>query len=634
MRKHLLFWFIVMVSSTTLMGQWAKNKNAREDAIYARVMQGSESVTVDGVEDAVWAKADSVVVGYGQTKYLPSSGYNLQAGISMPGDSANAVFKCLYKAPYMYVLFKVVDKSVGGRDWEQSDAIIMSFKQYPAKHYWTQAWDNRVEHFYTYGWLWAGDSTAPIVGGQPSFKGNDAVAGGQNWKRTANQKERWTAFTKVLGGTSNDTLPDQGYISEHRIRIDSLGYNMTGKIVLPFSFSIFDGDNFLDSNKTNNAHTKTWWGCEWNENWFYSALMIDPSVTTASAGGQVPKADYVIPHLRSGEAITMDGDLADWKQNNVLSFRTKYGDDAAFDKIAGTGAWASGYTEADWNKFPTVVDGPEMDCYVTYDDANLYVGAKVTDQIVTMPGEGGRKDGITFFMVPRTYNPGIGIFPAKALTVNIDSTGKAQAGDDLIRMADTAGVVYKLKLGTGTIVNNHQQIDSGYTVELKIPFAAFNYPANLGDSVVFIGARVNDIDEFDDKNSNYYASAWWFKQDVGQHGPAWIALGPAQPLVSVNDKKPVPTSIELYANYPNPFNPVTTIKYSVNKTSDVTLYVYDMLGQVVSVVKQANAQAGTNEFKFSAASLASGVYFYQIKVNDHSGAKTIDSRVNKMIVLK
>ena len=116
--------------SNGLFAQWAQNKNAREDAKYVRVLQGSEDVVVDGVEDAVWATADSVVLGYGQTTYLPSSGYIWKEGEHVAGDSANVVCKFLYKDPYIYLLFKVEDKSVGGVDWEQFDGIIISFKGY------------------------------------------------------------------------------------------------------------------------------------------------------------------------------------------------------------------------------------------------------------------------------------------------------------------------------------------------------------------------------------------------------------------------------------------------------------------------------------------------------------------------
>ena len=628
---------IVLITclSSSVHAQWAQNKYAREDAKYVRVMQGAEDVVVDGVEDAVWAMADSIVVGYGQTKYLPGSGYDLWAGQSVLGDSANAVCKFLFKAPYIYLLFKVEDKYVGGKDWGQFDAIIMAFKEKTADHSWVQAWDKRMEHFYTWGWYWAFRDSFPTipVGASPLFMGNTAVAGGIDEWRTPAQVERWTAVTTVIGGTANDSLPDEGWISEHRIRVDSLGFDMNGD-VLPFSFSMFDADGYLDSNTTNDTHTRTWWGCPWNENWYYGAFYIDPNVTTSSPGGLIPPIDYTIPHLRDGDAITIDGDLSEWHADNTLYFRAKYGDDAVFDSIKGTGNWASGWQQNDWNDYPTVVDGPEVDYWVTYDDANLYVSAKVADQVVTIPGEGNRKDGISFFMTPRKYVNGGGIFPSKTLTVNIDSLGAGQAGDDLVAMVDTAGVEFSLQLGNGTNVNDISEVDSGYTVELKLPFASFDYPEDLGDSVVFIGALVNDIDIFDDIASSYYAKTWWFVQQPGQHGPAWVVLGPANPTVGVNDQALVPTSIELFKNYPNPFNPTTTIKFSVNVNSDVTLSVYNLLGQVISEMKQTNVQPGYGEFKFDGSGLSSGVYFYKLNVKNQSSSQVISTKVNKMVLLK
>lgn len=636
----LLILGLLMVSLTSsIFAQWAQNKNAREDAMYVRYLQSNENVVLDGVEDAIWAKADSIVVGYGQTKFLPGSGYDLWAGTSEAGDSANAVFKCLYKAPYMYLLFKVVDKSVGGWKWDNNsgfDGIIMSFKQFATNHYWEQAWDRRVEHFFTWGYNWAYADSFPnanlLHGAPPLYMGNNAVAGGKEEWRTPAQKERWTAFT-VVNGISMDSLPDNGWVTEQRINIDSLGFNLDRNgAVLPFSFSMFDADKMFDSSATNGRWNRTWWGCPWNENWYYSALFLDPNVTTSSAAGVIPPVDYTIPHFRQGQTITVDGDLSDWQKDNTLHFRVKYGDDAAFDSIKGTGAWGSGYQQYNYNNNPVVIDGPEVDFWLTYDDANLYVGAQVTDQVVTIP-QSGRKDGITFFMVPRKYVNGNGIFPAKLLTVNVDSSGHAQAGDDLVKMADTAGVVFNLKLGPNTNVTDITDIDDGYSVELKIPFAAFDYPASLGDSVLFIGALNNDYDIFEDINANYFAKAFWFVQQSGQHAPAWVVLG--KPIVvGVEDQMPVPFTFELLGNYPNPFNPSTKIKYSVNSTADVTLSVFNILGQTVSVMQQNNVQAGYNEFNFDASGLASGVYLYQLKLKSQSGSQVVDSKVSKMVLIK
>ncbi|HVO72994.1 MAG TPA: hypothetical protein VMT35_03160, partial [Ignavibacteriaceae bacterium] len=516
--------------SNELFAQWAQNKNAREDAIYARVLQGSEDVTIDGVEDPIWASADSVVLGYGVTKYLPSSGYNWITGEHVEGDSANVVFKCLFKNPYLYLLFKVVDKNVGGVDWEQSDGMIISFKSYvrfdgaPKTHDITgfNMWDFRVEHFPMFGWKWAGLTSQPDPGSQPILRGDSRVQNGGDTTLT-----QWQQFTSVIGGMSYDSLDDQGWISEHRMNIDSMNFNVNGDII-PFSFCMWDGDGFMDSTASNNRFNKVWWGNEWNETWYYNALYIDPNVTTSSTGGVIPPVDYTIPRLRQGDAITIDGDLSDWKPDNTLHFAAKWGDEASFDSIKGTGKWASGYQEYDWNSKPTVVDGPAVDYWVTYDDTNLYVGAQIADQIVTVPGEGGRSDGVTFFIVGRNYVNGSGIMGnVKELTVNIDSSGSGVAANDLISMADTAGVKYNLVLGDQTDVNDPENADNGYSVELKIPFSALNYPQNLGDSVVFIGGLTNDIDVFADASSNYYAKSWWFKWEKGQTSPAWVVLGPA-----------------------------------------------------------------------------------------------------------
>lgn len=637
---------LILCLSISLHAQWATDKNAREDAKYARVLQGTEEITVDGVEESIWAKADSVVVGYGQTKYLPGSGYDMWQGPSVAGDSANAVVKFLYKKPYVYLLFKVQDKYVGGRDWSQFDAIIIAFKEnLPVEegaslHYWIQPWDKRLEHFYTWGYYWAYKDSFPdynaLVGASPIFMGTPKVAGGKEEWRTDAQKERWTAVT-VVNGTSMDSLPDVGWVSEHRMRVDSMGFNPDGD-VLPFSFSLFDADGYLDSSETNNSHTRTWWNTPWNENWYYGALYVDPNVTTTSPAGLIPPVDYTIPRLRNNDAITIDGDLSEWKMDNVLHFRAKWNDEAGFDSIKGTGKWASGFSENELNDRPTVVNGPEVDYYVTYDNENMYVGAKVSDEIVTIPlfveGKGTYFDGISFFMVPRAYRNGEGIFPAKELAVNIDSLGEGVAAADLIGLSDTAGVLFKALLHTNTNVDDIIEIDSGFSVELKIPFATFSYPANLGDSVVFIGGEVHDVDVFEDANSNYSASAWWFKQTVGQKSPAWVVLGPAKGAVDVKDNVQIPTSIELFDNYPNPFNPTTTIQFSTNVTSDVTLSVYNLLGQLVTEMKKSNVPAGFDKFEFNAKGLSSGVYFYQLRVKNATSGQIVDSKVKKMVLLK
>ncbi|MCX6164251.1 MAG: T9SS type A sorting domain-containing protein, partial [Ignavibacteriae bacterium] len=74
-------------------------------------------------------------------------------------------------------------------------------------------------------------------------------------------------------------------------------------------------------------------------------------------------------------------------------------------------------------------------------------------------------------------------------------------------------------------------------------------------------------------------------------------------------------------NYPNPFNPTTTISYTLKETSSVKLTVYDRLGREVKVLVDENQNAGTHTVEFNASSLPSGIYFYRIKANDKTEVK-------------
>jgi hypothetical protein len=88
-----------------------------------------------------------------------------------------------------------------------------------------------------------------------------------------------------------------------------------------------------------------------------------------------------------------------------------------------------------------------------------------------------------------------------------------------------------------------------------------------------------------------------------------------------------PHSYYLSQNFPNPFNPVTTIRYQIPKPGVVTLKVYDIIGREVATLVNENKIEGSYDYSFNAARLASGVYIYQLKVNDYVSSK-------KMILLK
>ena len=83
----------------------------------------------------------------------------------------------------------------------------------------------------------------------------------------------------------------------------------------------------------------------------------------------------------------------------------------------------------------------------------------------------------------------------------------------------------------------------------------------------------------------------------------------------------VPGSFKLDQNFPNPFNPVTTIRYQLPRTGFVTLKVYDLLGREVTTLVNEEKSAGKYEVKFDGSNLSSGIYFYRIKAGNFIDTK-------------
>lgn len=74
-----------------------------------------------------------------------------------------------------------------------------------------------------------------------------------------------------------------------------------------------------------------------------------------------------------------------------------------------------------------------------------------------------------------------------------------------------------------------------------------------------------------------------------------------------------PESFTLEQNFPNPFNPTTNIRFSLNEASTISLTVYNLLGQQIASVASGRFSAGEHTFSFDASSLSSGVYIYQLR---------------------
>jgi hypothetical protein len=84
-------------------------------------------------------------------------------------------------------------------------------------------------------------------------------------------------------------------------------------------------------------------------------------------------------------------------------------------------------------------------------------------------------------------------------------------------------------------------------------------------------------------------------------------------LTGVDEDNRKPTRMSLDQNFPNPFNPSTTIRYGLPHKSNVTLTVNNTLGQQVAVLQNGEQETGFHEVKFNGKDLSSGVYYYRIQ---------------------
>ena len=95
----------------------------------------------------------------------------------------------------------------------------------------------------------------------------------------------------------------------------------------------------------------------------------------------------------------------------------------------------------------------------------------------------------------------------------------------------------------------------------------------------------------------------------------------------------LPESFELSQNFPNPFNPTTTIRYNISFESNIKLNVFNSLGENVHEFQIGTKPAGFYELNFNSIGLSSGVYFYSLLANSTDGKHSF-RETRKMILMK
>lgn len=150
------------------------------------------------------------------------------------------------------------------------------------------------------------------------------------------------------------------------------------------------------------------------------------------------------------------------------------------------------------------------------------------------------------------------------------------------------------------------------SADLKEHWAFLQWP--LPEDFSYSANTIKSTDGF------HVGSLKWYPTELAQY-------------TDVEDEIAEVTTFELKNNYPNPFNPTTTIEFNLPVASVVIIKVYNVIGQEVASLVNDEKAAGNNKVVFDAGNLASGVYYYKVEAAPVNGEAKM-SKSGKMLLMK
>jgi hypothetical protein len=613
----------------------------RTDALWARTT--TSPITVDGVlDEAAWAAAESVHIVYGIDNGIPGSGWFRENGLDSPTDSTRATVKFLVKADSLYVGIRVADKSVGGGPFNHFDGILANIRQ-------KQQASRPVgagEVFYA--WVkedWA-DSLANQPGRMP-FCGGPWGSSPYAPRPDSLSTTTWYGQTTVQGTQNDDADVDQGYTMELRFNLATFGYTASqpGGDIVMYSLSVYDCDYEWPLDTAKQAGNRVWLQCPWGNAAAYSHIRIftRPDVGLATALPAIAP-ERIIPGAGSFDSPVLDGVLNEpvWSTPNIGTLQIKYGDATIRDAYPSTGPYRSGQFQPTVNGGQASVTDPSLATIKYFYKADtLFLGFDVDDLVVQSVDQFDRWDGFRVIICQRDFRNGDQVLMPRRLSFRVSGDGTSivtERQDDLNiagwdSLAEAVQVVTALKSGS-TIDTLGTDPDAGYTAEMRVVLPKFGYAPGRGDGVLFFGAVLFDGDSFSPASSSYGTRAWYMREGDFNDGAAWCYMDPGVTVGVSEEANVLPERFELLGNYPNPFNPTTTIEYLLPQASDVTVEVYDVLGRLVGQQLLGVQGPGKGVASFDATKLSSGTYVYRVRVTAPNTNEERALFTGKMMLLK
>jgi len=199
---------------------------------------------------------------------------------------------------------------------------------------------------------------------------------------------------------------------------------------------------------------------------------------------------------------------------------------------------------------------------------------------------------------------------------SLENADTVTVKNNLAKLGATGLPVYVSELDLGNIGNSGTPDDN---TQLQLYKKVF--------PVLWTSPAVKGITLWGYLEGQMWQSTCYLVHIDGTPRPAlvWLAQYVADnPLTGVNETtSTLPSKYELDQNYPNPFNPTTNIRYSIVKSSKVTLKIFDILGREVQTLVNTEQAPGQYTVSFNAVNLASGIYFYRIIAGNFTAIKKL-----------
>jgi len=262
-------------------------------------------------------------------------------------------------------------------------------------------------------------------------------------------------------------------------------------------------------------------------------------------------------------------------------------------------------------------------------DTEAVLGTKllvINTHLAFSPEESRQEDADEIIMRLREWRNGTGPFELELNTpiVHVGDFNQRAPSPVLTTLTD-GDIVDETRFGAdfppdwdGTPILDLNSIQNADTVNVttsrggraKIDYVLYT------DSVIEVGNNyVLNTRKMTQEDLTMYNLEAADTDSASDHLPTIMDIASILP-VSVETISSVPANFTLLAPYPNPFNPSTTIKYSVGQAVHVELAVYDLLGRQVFLLVNESQAAGEYSKKFDANGLASGVYFVRLTAGD------------------